>query len=165
MLPSIVFYSPNGHHRPLPNYFGISFVQDLQRLDQGISTSNHPQPIVCLCCQNPLEIIKTLQPNVLIYSCVFHSHERVNLGNVREDIEFDAEGDWQFKIVLNRIQLTGLNGNQGSLTIDKQLLAGIIKQSAHNQNPQFAVENQNQNPPPGTLNRDLQSEEVEEKRD
>ncbi len=162
-MHSIVFYSPIEDHRLPSNDPDILFLTNPEDLPRGISTSNHPQPIVCLCCPDPLTIINTLQQtNVLIYLCTFHSG-RVNLDNVREDVKFDAEGDWKCKIVLNRMQQTGLNGNQGSLTADRPLLRQIVEQSIFNPNPQLAVENQN--PSPGTPNRDLQSEEPEETRD
>lgn len=160
-MHSIVFYSPNEYHHPSSNDSDIWFSTDLQDFDQAVSASDHPQPIVCLCCADPSTIINTLQPNVLIYLCTFHSG-RVNLPNVREDVVFNADGDWKFKIVLNRIQLTGLNGNQGALRVDLRILREIADQSYVELQP--SVENQNQNSSPETSDRDLQGEETEEKK-
>jgi hypothetical protein len=76
---------------------------------------------------------------------------------------FNADGDWKFKIVLNRIQLTGLNGNQGALRVDLRILREIADQSYIELQP--SVENQNQNLTSDASNQDLQSEETEENRD
>ncbi len=76
-----------------------------------ILNTNYARPIVCLCCEDPLAIINGMPLNVLIYLCTFHS-QGVNLINVREDVEFNADRDWKFRILLDKIQQIGINGNQ-----------------------------------------------------
>ncbi len=152
-MSSIIFYTPDGHHRLANNGANILFVTDIQHLHQGIINSNHTRPIVCICCQNPSPIINELPPNALIYLCRFHSGS-VNLPNVREDVAFGDNGNWIFTVTLNRIQQTGINGNRQELLADIQILWNITQQVAlqpqapiQNQNP-IPIQNQNQNPNP-----------------
>ncbi len=128
-MSSIIFYTPDGHHRLAHNDANILFVTDIQHLHQGIIDSNHTRPIVCLCCQNPLPISNGLPTNVLIYLCTLHNGG-VNLPNVQANIPFDDNGHWKFIVILGRIQQTGINGNRQELLADIEELRNIARQLA-----------------------------------
>jgi hypothetical protein len=131
-MTEIIFYDPDNHHRPLFVDLDILYLQCLQCLYRSVLTSNHTEPIVCICCLDLSTIVNELQrrrQNVLIYLCKGHGGREMNPtfhGNVRDNIVFSLQKEWKHEILLDRMKLSRNNGNkrQASEDLEKLIISG-----------------------------------------